>query len=58
MISHAGGTGVGGGTIVGLCNLINDENNPNVINKLANRGKVEKVDLLLNEVVSGLIQLH
>ena len=24
MISHAGGTGVGGGTIVGLCNLIND----------------------------------
>jgi type II pantothenate kinase len=55
MISHAGGTGVGGGTIVGLCNLINGENNPDVINKLANRGKVEKVDLLLNEVVSGPI---
>jgi type II pantothenate kinase len=55
IISHAGGTGVGGGTIVGLCNLIDDESNPDAINKLANQGKVEEVDLLLNEVVSGPI---
>ena len=55
MTSHAGGTGVGGGTIIGLSNLINDVNNPNEINKLANTGKIERVDLLLNEVVSGPI---
>ncbi|MDA9636651.1 hypothetical protein N9T42_02985 [SAR86 cluster bacterium] len=52
---HAGGTGLGGGTIRGLCNLLIKENDPEKINKLSLEGDFKKVDLILKDVVSGPI---
>ena len=52
---HAGGTGLGGGTIIGLCNLLIKENSPEKINKLSLKGDYKKVDLILKDVVSGPI---
>ena len=52
---HAGGTGLGGGTIRGLCNLLIKENDPEKINKLSLEGDFTKVDLILKDVVSGPI---
>ena len=54
-IFHAGGTGLGGGTIKGLSSLIIKEDSPEVINSLATKGEKEKVDLLLKDVVTGPI---
>ncbi len=54
-IFHAGGTGLGGGTIKGLCSLIIRESSHEIINSLASKGEKEKVDLLLKDVVSGPI---
>jgi type II pantothenate kinase len=52
---HAGGTGLGGGTIRGLCSLLIKENSPEKINKLSLKGDYKKVDLILKDVVSGPI---
>ena len=54
-IFHAGGTGLGGGTIKGLSKLIIDEESPELINSLSINGNKEKVDLLLKDVISGPI---
>ena len=54
-IFHAGGTGLGGGTIRGLSKLIIGEDDPIIINALSSKGKREKVDLLLKDVISGPI---
>ena len=54
-IFHAGGTGLGGGTIRGLSKLIIGEDDPKIINSLSSKGKKEKVDLLLKDVISGPI---
>ena len=54
-IFHAGGTGLGGGTIRGLSKLIIDEDDPIIINSLSSIGKREEVDLLLKDVISGPI---
>tara|TARA_B100000989_G_scaffold274635_1_gene233604 strand:- start:86 stop:892 length:807 start_codon:yes stop_codon:yes gene_type:complete len=54
-IFHAGGTGLGGGTIRGLSKLIFGEDDPIIINSLSSKGKREKVDLLLKDVISGPI---
>ena len=52
---HAGGTGLGGGTIRGLCDLLIQENDPEQINTLSLKGDYKKVDLILKDVVSGPI---
>lgn len=54
-IFHSGGTGLGGGTIKGLCSLIIKEDSHEIINSLSAKGEKEKVDLLLKDVVSGPI---
>lgn len=54
-VFHAGGTGLGGGTIRGLSKLIIDEESPKSINSLSMNGNKEKVDLLLKDVISGPI---
>jgi type II pantothenate kinase len=47
---HVGGTGVGGGTIKGLCTLICDMEDPNAIEEHALRGHSSKVNLTLAEL--------
>ena len=50
-----GGTGLGGGTIRGLCKLLFNEGDPIKINSLSLNGDVTKVDHILSDVVSGPI---
>lgn len=52
---HVGGTGLGGGTIRGLCKLLFGEDDPEKINSLSLNGDVTKVDHILSDVVSGPI---
>ena len=52
---HVGGTGLGGGTIRGLCKLLFGEDDPEKINSLSLNGDVTKVDHILADVVSGPI---
>lgn len=54
-VFHAGGTGLGGGTIRGLSKLLINEESPESINSLSINGDKEKVDLLLKDVISGPI---
>ena len=51
-IAHIGGTGVGGGTIVGLCEkLIGVRSIENILD-LASRGDISKVDLTIGDISS------
>jgi type II pantothenate kinase len=50
-ISHLGGSGVGGGTILGLSKLLLLTSNFNGILKLAESGNINQVDLLLEDIM-------
>ena len=52
---HCSGTGVGGGTILGLSKLLLGTTDPDEIAKLAKEGNESGVDLILKDVVSGPI---
>tara|TARA_Y100000748_G_scaffold259415_1_gene226744 strand:- start:45 stop:875 length:831 start_codon:yes stop_codon:yes gene_type:complete len=52
---HCSGTGVGGGTVLGLSKLLLGTTNPDEIAKLAKEGNETGVDLILEDVVSGPI---
>jgi|TARA_B110000196_G_scaffold185265_1_gene158853 type II pantothenate kinase len=52
---HCSGTGVGGGTVLGLSKLLLNTIDPQEINKLASMGDPRKTDLILEDVVSGPI---
>ncbi len=52
---HCSGTGVGGGTVLGLSKLLLGTDNPEEIALLASKGNESKVDLILEDVVSGPI---
>ena len=52
---HCSGTGVGGGTILGLSKLLLGTTDPTEIAKLAKEGNESGVDLILEDVVSGPI---
>ena len=52
---HCSGTGVGGGTVLGLSKLLLGTTNPVEIAKLAKAGNESGVDLILEDVVSGPI---
>ena len=52
---HCSGTGVGGGTVLGLSKLLLGTTNPDEIAKLAKEGNESGVDLILEDVVSGPI---
>jgi len=52
---HCSGTGVGGGTVLGLSKLLLGTTNPDEIAKLAKEGSESGVDLILEDVVSGPI---
>lgn len=51
--AHVGGTGVGGGTLIGLSSLLIDEQDPATICELANQGDLGKVDLSVADIVGG-----
>ncbi|MDR2484314.1 MAG: pantothenate kinase [Treponema sp.] len=50
-ISHLGGSGVGGGTILGLAKALLMTSNFNGIMKLAESGSLNQVDLLLEDIM-------
>ncbi len=50
-IKHAGGTGIGGGTLKGLFRLILNKNDINNLEILAKRGDLKKVDLTVKDIV-------
>lgn len=52
---HCSGTGVGGGTVLGLSKLLLGTTDPIEIAKLAKKGNESSVDLILEDVVSGPI---
>ena len=52
---HCSGTGVGGGTVLGLSKLLLGTSDPIEIAKLAKEGNESGVDLILEDVVSGPI---
>jgi len=47
---HIGGTGVGGGTLLNLCNKIGNISSFNEINEAIKKGNLENVDLTINDV--------
>jgi type II pantothenate kinase len=49
-VVHVGGTGVGGGTIIGLAKKIINVSDYDRINELARHGKLGEVDLLINDI--------
>ena len=49
-IRHIGGTPVGGGTLIGLSNLLLNTDDLNEIQRLAEKGDLSKVDLTLKEI--------
>lgn len=48
--AHLGGSGIGGGTLLGLGRLLLGEDRPERIGTLAARGRPDKVDLLMGEI--------
>ena len=55
IFTHCSGTGVGGGTVLGLSKLLLGTNDPKEIASLAEAGNKNEVDLILEDVVSGPI---
>ena len=54
---HCSGTGVGGGTVLGLSKLLLDTIDPQEIQELADQGLAKGTDLIIKDVVSGPIGL-
>ena len=50
-ITHIGGSGVGGGTIIGLASEMLGKNDIDAILALANKGKLENVDLSVRDII-------
>jgi type II pantothenate kinase len=51
-ITHIGGSGVGGGTIIGLASQLLGKSEVDAILALAAKGKLENVDLLVRDIVN------
>lgn len=52
-IKHIGGTGIGGGTLIGLGKILLNESNYQEIDKLAKKGNLKNIDLSVQEIVGG-----
>lgn len=52
---HIGGSGLGGGTLCGLGKLLLNEPDISKISELANKGRAEKVDLLVKDICCDVI---
>jgi type II pantothenate kinase len=53
IIDHVGGTGVGGGTFLGLCKTMLGENSFAELKALSEQGNTERTDILVREIVGG-----
>ena len=49
-VTHLGGTGVGGGTLIGLCKLLIGEANPQKLEQLALKGDNTNIDLTVGDL--------
>ena len=49
-VTHIIGSGVGGGTIVGLCNSMTGIDTPDKLSELATNGDINKVDLTIGDI--------
>lgn len=54
-VTHVGGTGVGGGTIVGLGQRLLGVSDAPALNDMAKRGDAKRVDLIVRDIVGGAI---
>lgn len=50
---HVGGTGVGGGTFMGLSRVLLNQNDPQKLVKMFARGKTANVDVLVRDIVGS-----
>ena len=55
-IKHVSGTGIGGGTLLGLSELLLKTRNLEKIKELASKGSLEKVDLKVGDIVGSSIK--
>ena len=54
-IKHIGGSGVGGGTVLGLCGRMCGASSFSTITELADKGSLKKVDLNIEDISTGVI---
>ena len=52
---HIGGSGIGGGTLMGLSSMLLGENSIDAIIALAEHGKLDNVDLSIGEISNAVI---
>ncbi len=50
---HIGGTGVGGGTLIGLSKKLLDLDNVDHIQDLAEKGSIDKIDLRIGDIINN-----
>ena len=50
---HMGGSGVGGGTLAGLCQLLCGTMQFDLVQKLSNEGNIDKIDLNVGDITKG-----
>ena len=56
-VIHIGGSGVGGGTLIGLSEQLFQENDIDAIERLARRGDLQAVDLLIKDISTKAVSL-
>jgi len=54
-VRHIIGSGVGGGTVLGLCNSIIGIDDPEKLSEIASNGKIELVDLSIGDITNSEI---
>ncbi|WP_053985182.1 type II pantothenate kinase [Niameybacter massiliensis] len=54
-VNHIGGSGVGGGTLMGLASLLIDKRDSHVVATMGEKGNLGKVDLVIQDITHELI---
>lgn len=52
-ITHIGGSGIGGGTLIGLSSLVLNKSDMDVILSLAEHGRIEHIDLSVRDILNS-----
>ena len=55
-ITHIGGSGVGGGTVLGLCGKLCGASSFSTVAEMAEKGVLKKVDLNIEDISTGVIK--
>lgn len=53
IIGHLGGTGVGGGTLLGLSRLLLNKNSVDSVIEMSSHGELDRVDLTIKDIIGG-----